>query len=164
MSVSRRSLSIGCLVLQKGFYLANHVPYVPWLSTVQRKWSNIGSHGVPGIWSGRYHWWNKGSWHRCSKIWSSPYDEVCWSSTQIEYPRELGNCCETHRVHGLHGSSSFLGLRSGAIGLRIQNFFSIWEKVWWVYWGCIDRKILMKYPEFLSLKPSIPRSNKESFQ
>jgi hypothetical protein len=47
------------------------------------------------------------SWHRYSKIGSGPYDEVCWSSTRIEYPRELGKCCETHRMHGCHGSSSF---------------------------------------------------------
>jgi hypothetical protein len=29
VSISRRPLSVGCLVLQKGFYLANHIPYVP---------------------------------------------------------------------------------------------------------------------------------------
>jgi hypothetical protein len=29
VSISRRPLGVGCLVLQKGFYLSNHIPYVP---------------------------------------------------------------------------------------------------------------------------------------
>jgi hypothetical protein len=76
VSVSRRPLSVGCLLFQKGFYLANHIPYVPWLSTVPRKWSNIGSHGVPGIWSGRYHWCSKGSLLR---FLTSVFEDLKWS-------------------------------------------------------------------------------------
>jgi len=71
-----RPSSVGCLLFQKGFYLANHIPYVPWLSTVPRKWSNIGSHGVPGIWSDRYHWCSKGSLLR---FLTSVFEDLKWS-------------------------------------------------------------------------------------
>jgi hypothetical protein len=76
VSISRRPLGVGCLVLQKGFYLSNHIPYVPWLSAVPCKWSNIDSHGVPGIWSGRYHWCDKGSLLR---FLTSVFEDLKWS-------------------------------------------------------------------------------------
>jgi hypothetical protein len=68
--------SVGCLVLLKVFYLANHIPYVPWLSTVPCKWSDIDSHGVPGIWSGWYHWCDKGSLLR---FLTSVFEDLKWS-------------------------------------------------------------------------------------
>jgi hypothetical protein len=83
---------------------------------------------------------------------------------ELNIPESWGTVVRNTGCTVATGRHPFVGLRSCVFGLSVQNFFSIWAKVWWGYWGCIDRKILMKDPKFLSLKPSIPRNDKESFQ
>jgi hypothetical protein len=125
VSVSRRPLSIGCLVLEKGFYLANHIPYVPWLSTVQRKWSNIGSHGVPGIWSGRYRWCNKGS-----------LDIGVRRSEVVHVMRYVGAPLKSNIPEGWVTIVRHTGC-TVSTGLGSRTSFRLEKNVWWglrVYW------------------------------